>query len=61
MNKRLHAGVIALGCLGALLAYAGWLGLTGGAEPWNAEPSGALRAPGQIMWCGDTTCGEPHP
>lgn len=31
MNKRLHAGMLALTCLGVLLAYAGWLG-------WNATP-----------------------
>lgn len=53
MNRRLHAGAVALACLGVLLAYAGWLGWT--------QPSGDVRAPGPIMWCGDPTCGETHP
>lgn len=47
MNKRLHAGAVALGCLGLVLVYAGWLG-------WR----GASPAP----WvCGDETCEEAHP
>lgn len=55
MNKSLHAGAIALACLGALLMYAGWLGLK--------EPDGAIRAPGpeRTFWCGDATCTEAHP
>ena len=45
MNKRLHAGAVALACLGVVLAYAGWLGLRD-APQWT---------------CGDPTCTEAHP
>lgn len=45
MNRKLHAGAVALACLGVLLLFAGWLG---------------LKTPTDFS-CGDVTCEEAHP
>lgn len=47
MNRRLHAGAVALACLGVLLLAAGYLG-------WKGVPD-------EPFMCGDAFCEEAHP